>query len=100
MKRARVAYGGAIHDATEHPAGVRLADGRLLAEEALDETRDRLQLALQKLPFDIAPVHVDAVWHRRAQLRASHQWLRQALMRVAQRALQPTVQPTLPPASP
>ena len=58
------------------------------------------QLALQKLPFDIAPVHVDAVWHRRAQLRASHQWLRQALMRVAQRALQPTVQPTLPPASP
>jgi hypothetical protein len=35
-----------------------------------------------------------------AQLRASHQWLRQALMRVAQRALQPTLQPTVPPASP
>ena len=35
MKHARVAYGGAIHDATEHPAGLRLADGRVLAEEAV-----------------------------------------------------------------
>jgi 5-oxopent-3-ene-1,2,5-tricarboxylate decarboxylase/2-hydroxyhepta-2,4-diene-1,7-dioate isomerase len=35
MKRARVAYGGAIHDAIEHSAGLRLADGRVLAEEAV-----------------------------------------------------------------
>ena len=35
MKHARVAYGGAIHDATEHPAGLRLADGRVLAEDAV-----------------------------------------------------------------
>lgn len=35
MKRARVAYGGAIHDATEHTAGLRLADGRTLAEDAV-----------------------------------------------------------------
>ena len=35
MKRARVAYGGALHDATEHPAGLRLADGRVLAENAV-----------------------------------------------------------------
>ena len=35
MKRARVAYGGAIHDATEHPAGLRLADGRVLDEDAV-----------------------------------------------------------------
>jgi 5-oxopent-3-ene-1,2,5-tricarboxylate decarboxylase / 2-hydroxyhepta-2,4-diene-1,7-dioate isomerase len=35
MKSARVAYGGAIHDAVEHPAGVRLADGRVLPEEAV-----------------------------------------------------------------
>jgi 5-oxopent-3-ene-1,2,5-tricarboxylate decarboxylase / 2-hydroxyhepta-2,4-diene-1,7-dioate isomerase len=33
MKRtARVAFGGAIHDAVEHPDGVQLADGRVLAE--------------------------------------------------------------------
>jgi len=32
MKRARVAYDGAIHDATEEQGRVRLADGRLLEE--------------------------------------------------------------------
>ena len=35
MKKARVAYGGAIHDAFEHPAGLRLEDGRVLAEAAV-----------------------------------------------------------------
>ena len=36
MKRgARVAFGGAIHEALEHVGGVRLADGRVLAEEQL-----------------------------------------------------------------
>ncbi len=35
MKRARVAFGGAIHDALEHPAGLQLADGRVLAEDAV-----------------------------------------------------------------
>lgn len=32
MRRARIAYAGAIHDAVEAPGGVRLADGRLIAE--------------------------------------------------------------------
>ena len=33
MKRsARVAYGGAIHDAVEHKGGVQLTDGRILSE--------------------------------------------------------------------
>ena len=35
MKTARVAYGGAIHSAVPDDAGVRLADGRVLAEEAV-----------------------------------------------------------------
>jgi 5-oxopent-3-ene-1,2,5-tricarboxylate decarboxylase/2-hydroxyhepta-2,4-diene-1,7-dioate isomerase len=35
MKRARVAYGGAIHEATEHPAGLRLTDGRVATEDAV-----------------------------------------------------------------
>lgn len=35
MKRARVAFGGAIHEAFEHPLGVHLADGRVLAEDAV-----------------------------------------------------------------
>jgi 5-oxopent-3-ene-1,2,5-tricarboxylate decarboxylase/2-hydroxyhepta-2,4-diene-1,7-dioate isomerase len=35
MKRARVAYAGAIHEATPHVGGLRLADGRVLAEDAV-----------------------------------------------------------------
>ena len=35
MKRARVAYAGAVHDAVPHPRGVQLGDGRLLAEDAV-----------------------------------------------------------------
>ena len=35
MRTAKVAYGGAIHEATPHPAGVRLSDGRVLGEEAV-----------------------------------------------------------------
>ena len=32
MKRARVAYGGAVHDAVAHARGLQLADGRVVAE--------------------------------------------------------------------
>ena len=35
MKTARVAYAGAIHSATPHARGLRLADGRVLAEDAV-----------------------------------------------------------------
>jgi len=35
MKRARVAYAGAVHDAVPHRDGLQLADGRVLAEEAV-----------------------------------------------------------------
>ncbi|KNZ32968.1 MAG: 2-hydroxyhepta-2,4-diene-1,7-dioate isomerase [Methylibium sp. NZG] len=35
MKHARVAYAGAVHPAAAHPAGLRLADGRVLAEDAV-----------------------------------------------------------------
>ena len=43
------------------------------------------QLVLKKLPFEMSPVHVDMVWHRRTQLRASHQWLREAVLQAAGR---------------
>ena len=32
MKTARIAYGGALHEATPHEQGLRLADGRIVAE--------------------------------------------------------------------
>jgi 5-oxopent-3-ene-1,2,5-tricarboxylate decarboxylase/2-hydroxyhepta-2,4-diene-1,7-dioate isomerase len=35
MKRGRVAYGGAIHDAVTHPVGLQLEDGRVLTEDAV-----------------------------------------------------------------
>jgi 5-oxopent-3-ene-1,2,5-tricarboxylate decarboxylase/2-hydroxyhepta-2,4-diene-1,7-dioate isomerase len=35
MRSARVAHAGAVHHAVPHQEGVRLADGRVLAEEAL-----------------------------------------------------------------
>jgi DNA-binding transcriptional LysR family regulator len=41
------------------------------------------QLVLRDLPFDQPLVHVDAVWHRRAQHGHAHEWLRAALVRSA-----------------
>jgi 5-oxopent-3-ene-1,2,5-tricarboxylate decarboxylase / 2-hydroxyhepta-2,4-diene-1,7-dioate isomerase len=35
MKTARVAYRGAVHSAVPHEGGLRLADGRVLAEDAV-----------------------------------------------------------------
>jgi 5-oxopent-3-ene-1,2,5-tricarboxylate decarboxylase / 2-hydroxyhepta-2,4-diene-1,7-dioate isomerase len=35
MKTARVAFGGAVHEAAPHPVGLRLADGRVLGEDAV-----------------------------------------------------------------
>jgi 5-oxopent-3-ene-1,2,5-tricarboxylate decarboxylase/2-hydroxyhepta-2,4-diene-1,7-dioate isomerase len=35
MKTARVAYAGALHTAFAHPQGLRLADGRIVAEDAV-----------------------------------------------------------------
>jgi 5-oxopent-3-ene-1,2,5-tricarboxylate decarboxylase/2-hydroxyhepta-2,4-diene-1,7-dioate isomerase len=35
MRHARIAYAGAIHDAAPHAAGLRLADGRVVAEDAV-----------------------------------------------------------------
>ncbi|SDN65065.1 LysR family transcriptional regulator [Polaromonas sp. JS666] len=44
------------------------------------------QLVLRPLPFDVSPVHVDAVWHRRSRQRSAHMWLRQAVVRAADQA--------------
>ena len=41
------------------------------------------QLVLRPLPFDVAPVHVDAVWHQRSEQEGAQRWLRQAVSRAA-----------------
>jgi DNA-binding transcriptional LysR family regulator len=37
------------------------------------------------LPFDVPPVHVDMVWHRRANALSAQQWLRGAIVDVVER---------------
>ena len=44
------------------------------------------QLVLRPLPFDVAPVHVDSVWHRRSDQQSPHKWLRQAVSLAAEEA--------------
>ncbi len=47
------------------------------------------QLVLRPLPFDVAPVHVDAVWHSRMASQSAHQWLRQAIVLASKKAFSP-----------
>jgi DNA-binding transcriptional LysR family regulator len=47
------------------------------------------QLVLRPLPFDVPPVHVDALWHRRQEQRSDHAWLRLAIAASAQKAFGP-----------
>jgi DNA-binding transcriptional LysR family regulator len=44
------------------------------------------ELVQRELPFEVPPVHVDALWHRRQGQRSDHAWLRLALAAAAQKA--------------
>ncbi len=46
-------------------------------------------LVLRDLPFEVPPVHVDSLWHRRQMQRSDHAWLRLAVAAAAQRAFGP-----------
>jgi DNA-binding transcriptional LysR family regulator len=46
------------------------------------------QLVFRPLPFEVSPVLVDAVWHRRNQQRSSHVWLREVVQRATSSAFQ------------
>ena len=41
------------------------------------------ELLVVELPFEVPPVRVDMVWHRRAQALAAQRWLREAISEVA-----------------
>ncbi len=41
---------------------------------------------LRELPFEVPPVHVDSLWHRRQGQRSDHAWLRLAVAAVAKQA--------------
>lgn len=44
------------------------------------------ELVQRDLPFDLPPVHVDALWHRRQGQRSDHAWLRTAVTAAASKA--------------
>jgi len=44
------------------------------------------QLTVRDLPFEVSPVHVDALWHRRQAQRSDHAWLRLAVAAAARKA--------------
>jgi DNA-binding transcriptional LysR family regulator len=41
------------------------------------------QLVLRELPFEVASMHIDTLWHRRSQHDSAHQWLRTTVFEVA-----------------
>jgi len=45
-------------------------------------------LMVRELPFEVPPVHVDSLWHRRQGQRSDHAWLRLAVAAAAQRAFE------------
>jgi DNA-binding transcriptional LysR family regulator len=46
-------------------------------------------LVLRELPFEVPPVHVDSLWHRRQGQRSDHAWLRLAVAAAARKAFGP-----------
>ena len=42
------------------------------------------QLVLRELPFDVTPVHVDALWRRRGPHPQAYDWLLRTLTRAAE----------------
>jgi len=44
------------------------------------------EFVLRELPFDVAPVLIDSLWHRRQGQRSDHAWLRLAVAAASQKA--------------
>jgi len=61
----------------------------VLPRHFVDVTGRAEALVQRDLPFDVPPVHVDALWHRRQGQRGDHGWLRQALAASARKAFDP-----------
>jgi DNA-binding transcriptional LysR family regulator len=61
----------------------------VLPSHFLDVTGIASQLVVRQLPFEVPPVHVDALWHRRQGQRSDHAWLRLAIAASAKRAFEP-----------
>jgi DNA-binding transcriptional LysR family regulator len=53
------------------------------------------QLAVHELPFEVPPIHVDALWHQRQDSDSAQAWLRAQVQAVAQ-AVTPTMRGVVP----
>ncbi|MDB5897333.1 MAG: transcriptional regulator, LysR family-like protein, partial [Ramlibacter sp.] len=70
-------------------AGLVVAGSDLLTvlpRHFIDVTGRADELVQRPLPFDVPPVHVDALWHRRQGQRSDHAWLRLAMAAAARKA--------------
>lgn len=52
---------------------------------------------IRTLPMKVDPIHIDMLWHRRQQLRPSHQWLREAVIEAAKQGLDEAMRAGLAP---
>ena len=57
----------------------------VLPRHFIDVTGRGEQLSATPLPFEMPPVHVDALWHRRQGQRPDHSWLRLAIAAAARK---------------
>ena len=58
----------------------------VLPKHFINVTGRAHELTHRPLPFEVPPVHVDALWHRRQAQRSDHAWLRLAVAAAAARA--------------
>ena len=56
----------------------------VLPRHFLSSTGIAEQLVVHELPFEVPPIHVDMVWHRRQSHNRAHQWLRGVMHNLAQ----------------
>ena len=59
----------------------------VLPKHFLPSTGISDEFTVVDLPFDVPPVRVDMVWHRRAQTVSAQQWLRAAVSAAAKGAV-------------
>jgi len=55
----------------------------VLPRHFLSSTGFEAQLLVRELPFAVAPIQVDALWHRRFAQDGAHRWLRDCVERAA-----------------
>lgn len=60
----------------------------VLPRHFISVTGRERELVWRELPFEVPPVHVDALWHRRQGQRSDHAWLRLALATAARKGFE------------